>query len=99
MSFLANQLGLLHELLPGAARFALLVNPNNPTSWRSVANLRTAALAIGVQIEIFNGGTNADTDTAFANLVQKQTDAFLVSPDPLFTSGRARIITLAARHR
>jgi len=31
--------------------------------------------------------------------VQKQTDALLASPDPLFTSNRAQVITLGARYR
>jgi putative tryptophan/tyrosine transport system substrate-binding protein len=33
MELVGKRLGLLHELLPGAARFAVLVNPKSP--WRS----------------------------------------------------------------
>jgi putative ABC transport system substrate-binding protein len=95
----AKQLGLLHELVPRAARFALLANPNNPSAGESIANLRAAALTIGAQIEILSVGTNRDIDTVFATLVQKQVDALLASPDPLLTSSRAQVITLAARHR
>jgi putative ABC transport system substrate-binding protein len=49
----AKRLGLLHELLPGAARFAVLVDPdNNPTAPSIVTDLQTAALRIGRQIEV-----------------------------------------------
>jgi ABC transporter substrate binding protein len=44
----AKRLGLLHELLPGAARFALLVNPDNPGITEAfVTEAQTAASAIG----------------------------------------------------
>jgi putative ABC transport system substrate-binding protein len=39
-----------------------------------------------------------EIDTAFANLVQKPGGALLVGPDTFFTSRRAQIVTLAARH-
>src|SRR3979411_1161661 len=49
----AKRLGLLHELLPGAARFGVLVNPDNPFLTGSfVTELQTAAAAIGRQIEV-----------------------------------------------
>jgi putative ABC transport system substrate-binding protein len=43
-----KRLGLLHELLPGAARFAVLVNPDNPfVTEPYVAELQSAASSIG----------------------------------------------------
>ena len=75
-----KQLGLLQELLSGATRFAVLANPNNETTEAVIENLRTAALAIGVQIDVFYAGTNRDIDTVFASLAQKRVDALLVIP-------------------
>jgi putative ABC transport system substrate-binding protein len=77
-----KQLGLLHELLPGAARFAVLVNPNTPLAESMIADVRAAASAIGRQIEVLYVSTNRDIDAAFASLVQKRADALLVSSDP-----------------
>jgi putative ABC transport system substrate-binding protein len=95
----AKRLGLLHELLPGAARFGVLVNPDNPFMTESfVAELQTAASAVGRQIEVVTAGTNGDIDMAFATLVKKRADALLVSPDPLFVTRRVQLITLAVRH-
>jgi ABC-type uncharacterized transport system substrate-binding protein len=95
----AKRLGLLHELLPGAARFGVLVNPDNPLVTESfVTELQTAALAIGRQIEVVTASTNGDIDTAFATLVKKRADALLVSPDPLFVTRRVQLITLAVRY-
>jgi putative tryptophan/tyrosine transport system substrate-binding protein len=95
----AKRLGLLHELLPGAARFGVLVNPDNPFITESfVAELQTAATALGRQIEVVTASTNGDIDMAFATLVKKRADAFLISPDALFVTRRVQLITLAVRH-
>jgi ABC-type uncharacterized transport system substrate-binding protein len=61
----AKRLGLLHELLPGAARFALLVNPDNPGITEAfVTEAQTAASAIGRQIEVVTASTNDDISRA-----------------------------------
>jgi putative tryptophan/tyrosine transport system substrate-binding protein len=95
----AKQFGLLQELLPGATRFAVLTNSRNAMTEPIIEDLRTAALAIGRQIDVFNAGTNRDIDTVFASLVQKRADALLVSPDPLFANRRVQLVTLATYHR
>jgi ABC-type uncharacterized transport system substrate-binding protein len=95
----AKRLGLLHELLPGAARFGVLVNPDNPFITESfVTELQMAASAIGRQIEVVTASTSGDIDTAFATLIKKRADALLISPDALFVTRRVQLITLAVRH-
>ena len=54
----AKRLGLLHELLPGAARFALLVNPTNPNAQANIAEASAAASAIGAQFEVLATRSN-----------------------------------------
>src|SRR5262245_46591812 len=93
----AKRLGLLHELLPTATRFAVLVNPKNPTT-ESLKKDVEAAATICPQIEFFTASTGADIDMAFASLVQKRADALLVHPDNLFINRRVQLTTLAARH-
>jgi putative ABC transport system substrate-binding protein len=94
----SKRLGLLLELVPGATRFAVLVNPNSPNAEPLTRDAQTTALAIRRQIDIFAAGTNRDIDTAFASLVQKRADALLVSADPLFVNRRVQLISLAMRH-
>jgi putative ABC transport system substrate-binding protein len=95
----AKRLGLLHELLPGAARFGVLVNPDNPFFTESfVTELQTAASAIGREIEVVTASTNSDIDAAFPTLVKKRADALLISPDALFFTRRVQLIMLSVRH-
>jgi putative ABC transport system substrate-binding protein len=94
----AKRLGLLHELLPGAAPFALLVNPKNPTSDAMITDVRAAATAIGRQVEVLTASTHRDIDTVFASL-QKRVAAVSVSPDVLFLARRTQVVTLAVYHR
>jgi putative ABC transport system substrate-binding protein len=93
-----KRLELLHELVPTATIFALLVNPNNPYTASSITDLKAAAAGIGRSIEVLTASTDREIDAAFASLIQNRANALLVSPDNLFSNRRVQIATLSARH-
>jgi putative ABC transport system substrate-binding protein len=95
----AKQLGLLHELQPGAVRVGVLVDPNYPLTEPFVSDVQAAALSIGKQIEVLEAPTGRDINTAFASLAQKPVDALVVGPGPLFNGRRVQLVTLATYHR
>ena len=98
MEVAAKRLGILHELLPKAARFAVLVNPNSRNVKFEIKEAHEAGSAIGRQIDILTAGTERGIDMAFATLVQKRIDALVVGPHSFFRNRRAQLLTLAARH-
>jgi putative ABC transport system substrate-binding protein len=93
-----KELGLLHELLPGAARFGVLVSRNYAWADDVTKDAQSAAAAIGRQVELLFAGTDREIDAAFANFVQKRVDALLVTDDVVLAGRRTQILTLAARH-
>ena len=95
----AKRLELLHEVVPTAARVAVLVNPANETNTSSMlASVEPAARALGLQIQIYNASANREIDVAFATLVREKADALFLAPDALFSARRVQLISLAARH-
>jgi putative ABC transport system substrate-binding protein len=99
IELVAKRLELLRELIPGASRVAVLVNPTNPaSSEQSRRNAETAARAMGLQIQILNASTSREIDAAFAAFVRERVDALFVSPDGFFNSRRVQLATMAARH-
>jgi putative tryptophan/tyrosine transport system substrate-binding protein len=98
LELVAKRLGMLRELAPGANRFVALVNLNTAYTDAVVKDLQASASALGLPIEILRAGTGREIDAAFANLVQKPGGTLVVGPDAVFTSRRAQIVTLAARH-
>ena len=95
----AKQLGLLHELLPGAARIAVLVDPNNTLLTEAfIPDVRAAASAIRKQIDVLFASTGRDLDTVFESLAQKPVDALLVGPGAFFFNRRVQLVTLATRY-
>jgi len=92
----AKRLGLLHELLPNASRFSVLVNPKNPLTASFVASVE--ATAVGWQYEILNASTNREIDLAFGRLVQEHADSLLIGPDALFTNRCVHLAILAAHN-
>jgi putative ABC transport system substrate-binding protein len=96
----AKRLRLLHELVPKAARIAVLVNPGNASINKSaLQNVQDAASTDGLQIHIINAGTIGEIDAAFAALSREGVDALFVAPDAFFISRAVQLATLAARDR
>src|SRR5947207_5303697 len=95
----AKQLGLLRELLPGAARIAVLVDPKWPLTEPFVSEVRAAASAMGQQIEVLYVSSDREIESAFTTLIQRGAGALHVGPGAFLASQRERIAALAARHR
>ncbi len=93
-----KQFGLLHELLPRATRIGLLMRPNYVWFDRVTTDAKSAAAALGLQVDILLTGVEPDIDAAFKELLQKRVDAFLVPDDSGLFHRQAQILTLAARH-
>ena len=96
---MAKRLGLLHDLVPKAARIAVLVNPTTATAETTLRDIPEAARAIGLQIQVLNAGTIREIEAAFAALVRDRADALFLAADAFFASRRGQFVTLAARDR
>jgi putative ABC transport system substrate-binding protein len=99
VELVAKRLGLLRELVPGAARIAVLVNPTNATNAETtVREVKAAARDFGLDSQVFNASSSDEIGAAFAALVRARCDALFVGPDAFFGSRRVQLTTLAARH-
>jgi putative tryptophan/tyrosine transport system substrate-binding protein len=94
----AKRLGLLHELVPNAAVFALLMNSRDSGAARQSADVAAGVRALGRALHVVDGGSATEIDAAFATLAQRRPDALIVAGDPFFTSRREQLVALAARH-
>jgi putative ABC transport system substrate-binding protein len=95
----AKRLELLRELVPGAVRVAVLINPGNPNADTVLREVEAAARAMGLQIQAHNARTISDIDAAFATFERERPDALFVGTDPFFRARRLQLALLAAHHR
>jgi putative ABC transport system substrate-binding protein len=99
IELVAKRLELVRELIPGAARVAVLVNAANATSAQTtVREVETGARGIGLQIQIFSASTSREIDEIFTSFARERPDALFVSPDPFLSSRRVQLVLLTARH-
>lgn len=101
---LQKRLQLLHDVVPDAKSFGLLVNPTNfgPTSSVGRTPVELAQDAVrswGGTVEVEQARTVEGFDQAFANLKKKKIEALVTASDVMFYSGRERLVALAAQHR
>jgi putative ABC transport system substrate-binding protein len=95
----AKRLELLHELVPTAAKFAMLARADRLDTESQIGEAEAAARSQGVVLRAFKVTTVDAIDEAFSTMSAERVHALLVGTDPFFTSQRHRLAALAARHR
>jgi ABC-type uncharacterized transport system substrate-binding protein len=95
----AKRLELLRELLPKAARVAILVNPASAAQTEAtLREVEPAARTMGLQIQVFNANTSREIGAAFQSMELERPDGLFVAPDPFFTARRVQLSHLATRY-
>jgi ABC-type uncharacterized transport system substrate-binding protein len=94
----AKRVELLRQLVPGAATFAMLVNPNTANTEAERRDAQAAAQSIGKHLIIVDASSERDIDTAFATFAQARVGALLVGSGAFLNAYRERLVALAARH-
>jgi putative tryptophan/tyrosine transport system substrate-binding protein len=96
----AKRLDLLRELVPRAARIAVLVNPADGASTETtVRDATAAAQAIGLQIQVVNANTGREIDSAFETIAREGYHALFVGASPYLSGRRVQVAQLAAFNR
>ncbi len=94
----AKRLQFLHEMVPRAATMAVLINPTSPVAQAIENEVRAAAAAARVQVQVARAGSEREIDAAFASLAAKHVGALIVTNDPFFASRREQLVALTTRH-
>ena len=96
IELMAKRMQLLRELVPGAKRVAVLVNPTDRSNDSTLRDVETAA--IGQQVLAFEAATGREIDAAFASLEREKVDALFVAGGAFFAARRVQLAVLATRY-
>jgi putative ABC transport system substrate-binding protein len=92
-------LQLLHEIVPAARDFAVLVNPTSPVLAKTQTNdLQAAAKALGLQLHVLQASTDSDFETVFTRLGQLKVAGLVISSDSFFFARSGQLAALANRY-
>jgi putative ABC transport system substrate-binding protein len=95
-----KRLELLHELVPNAKVFAMLLNPaNRARSDILTRDLQAAARTLGLELKILQASSERDVDAVFTKLAELQVGGLVIGNDSLFISRRERLGELSAHHK
>jgi putative ABC transport system substrate-binding protein len=94
-----KRLDLLSKVAPNADTIGLLVNPNNPSTPRSMEDARSAAEALGKKLVVGRAGSAEEIDAAFEQFTRQRVGAVSVEADPFLLARRDQLAVQAAQHR
>jgi ABC-type uncharacterized transport system substrate-binding protein len=90
-----KRLELLREVIPALRRLAILANVGNPNAVPEMGEVRAAARTLGLEVAVFEIRRTEDIAPAFEALIKDRSEALYVVGDPLLTTNRIRLNTLA----
>jgi putative ABC transport system substrate-binding protein len=93
-----KRLEFLHELIPTADLFAVLINPTSPTAESQSRNLQTFARARGLQLHVLQASSEREVDAALATLPKLQVAGLVFASDTMFGTHGEQLAILTVRH-
>jgi ABC-type uncharacterized transport system substrate-binding protein len=94
-----KRLELLHEIVPAATTFALLVNPTNPKNAEAATrDLQEAAGMLKLELHVLNASTDSDFDPVFAKLIQLRASGLVIANETFFATRSKQFAELTLRH-
>jgi len=94
-----KRLQLLQEVYPKATSVAIIWNTNNVAAARYLAESRSAARSLGLQIQSVEVREPSDLDAAFDAIVAARPSALMTLPDGMLLANATRIVEFATRSR
>jgi putative tryptophan/tyrosine transport system substrate-binding protein len=94
-----KRLELIREMLPRAARIAVLTNRANPATAPVLRATESAAEKMRMKLRVLDVRLPAELAPAFETMHRERADALILAADPLLFAERLTIVQLAARHR
>jgi putative ABC transport system substrate-binding protein len=93
-----KQLQLLREILPNAALFGVLADPQVLTTQPFITALEAAARTPSRQLVVMNARTDSELEMAFTTFSQRRAGAVLVGLSNFYSRRTEQLAALAARH-
>jgi putative ABC transport system substrate-binding protein len=93
-----KRLQLFLDVLPGATRIALLLNPTGVDAEAVIKDFEATTRTLGKQSIVVTVTKESDLEAAFVSAIQQRADGLLVTSSAIFTNWRSHIVGLAARH-
>jgi putative tryptophan/tyrosine transport system substrate-binding protein len=90
-----KQLELVLDLIPGAVKIGLVVNPDNINSLSQRQEVETAVAAKAIKIATIEARTPENVDSIFPTLAKERVDAVIVLRDTVFFNQRAALAASA----
>ena len=95
-----KRLELLRQLVPKAARIAVLVNPADAAATHTqLSEVEAAARSMGLQVQLHDANSSKEIDAAFEAIGREKPDAVFILTSPFFNGRRIQLVQLAAFHR
>jgi len=94
-----KRLELLKEIVPELSSVAVMANPSHPMTSPTMNEIRSAAKALGLQIQVHEVRDADKIKAAFALMTRQRAGGLMVFQDPMFFTHSKQILSLVVKSR
>lgn len=94
-----KRLELMHDLLPAAAKLAVVANPTSPTANSQLQKLRSAAETLRIQLQVLNASTEEEFEPIFSAIAREGSSGLVFTSDPYFAFRSRELAEFATKYR